>query len=552
MAAPTSSRPGRTLLVLGVVLAAMYGLVALGGDWKPRLGLDLQGGTSLTMQAETAEGTGEVTAEKMDEAVDIIRQRVNGTGVSEAEVSTQGGDQIVVEVPGEERGQLAEQVGQTAQLRFRLVWGQPIPATASQQPPASQPSSKPSSKPNDQPANRRVAPAWAQRGAASPAPSPSQPSDLEGAELLEWQPSDKLLQRYRNYTCPPQGEVDEDLVDNPDRGLVTCDANGVKYLLSPAIIEGTELSDASSGIPPNGGGYVVQLEFDDEASEVFGDVTAGINGTGRQFAIVLDGRVLTAPTVSNGAIRTGQAEISGNFTQESAQALANSLQYGALPLSFTTQGVSVVGPELADDALLAGVVAGLVGLLLVVVYCLLYYRALGLVVVTSLLVAGSGVYASVLLLSETMGFTLTLPGVAGLIVAIGITADSFIVFFERLRDEVREGKSLRKAVETGWARARMTIIAADTVTLLAALVLYIFAIGAVKGFAFALGLTTLVDIVVVFFFTKPLVTLLARGKFFGHGHPLSGLDAKHLGVRRVQGAVTRTESTAHTTTGGTA
>ena len=547
MAPRTSSRPGRTLIALGVVLAAMYGLVALGGDWKPRLGLDLQGGTSLTMQAQTAEGTGEITPQKMDEAVDIIRQRVNGTGVSEAEVSTQGGDQIVVDVPGAERGRLAQQVGQTAQLRFRLVQGQPSPGAPQQPSPTTQPSGQPSGQPSEEPspsasqspANRRVAPAWALRfpaGGSPTTPPAGKRSDLEGADLLQWQPSAALRKRYQSYTCPAPGEADEKLVDNPDRGLVTCDANGLKYLLSPAIIEGTELTDASSGIPPNGGGYVVQLEFDSGASDVFGAVTAGINRTGRQFAIVLDGRVLTAPTVSNGAIRTGRAEISGNFTRESAQALANSLKYGALPLSFSTQGVNVVGPELAASALVAGVIAGLIGLLLVVVYCLLYYRALGLVVVSSLLVAAAGVYAAALLLSETLGFTLTLPGVAGLIVAIGITADSFIVFFERLRDEVREGRSLRTAVETGWERARKTILAADTVTLLAALVLYTFAIGAVKGFAFALGLTTLIDVFVVFFFTKPLVTALARGRFFGRGHPLSGLDARHLGVARVQGA----------------
>jgi preprotein translocase subunit SecD len=564
------SRPGRTLIVFAALVAVLFGLVALAGDWRPRLGLDLQGGTRLTMQAKTVEGSGDVTQDKMDEAVGIIRQRVNGTGVAEAEVATQGADQIVVEVPGEERGELAEQVGQTAQLRFRLVWGQPTPGMSQPQP-SGAPTAAPSGEPSGQPSNqqgpttdtsptetkRRAVSDWMLGAAATPSPSPQDASsptatpnpsasrspaagtpegELTGAGLLNWQPSEELIQQYQAYNCPPRGQTDEKLVDDPDMGLVTCDDNGMKYLLSPAIIEGTQLSDASWGIPPGGAGYVVQLEFDSSATGVFGDVTAGINGTGRQFAIVLDGGVLSAPTVSNGAIRSGRAEISGDFTQESARALANSLKYGALPLSFTTQGVTVEGPELAEDALAAGLLAGAIGLLLVVLYCLLYYRALGLVVVASLLVAGGIVYAAVLLLSETMGFTLTLPGVAGLIVAIGITADSFIVFFERLRDEVREGKSLRTAVERGWVRARMTIIAADTVTFLAALVLYIFAIGAVKGFAFALGLTTLIDVLVVFAFTKPLVALLARTKFFGRGHRLSGLDARHLGVDHLQGA----------------
>jgi preprotein translocase subunit SecD len=547
------SHPGRTLVVFAALIAAAFALVAVAGDWRPRLGLDLQGGTRLTMKAQTVEGSGEITPDKMDEAVDIIRQRVNGTGVAEAEVSTQGGDQIVVEVPGEERGELAQQVGQTAQLRFRLVFGQPLPGSAPQPGATPQPGTTPTGSPTGSPdrspkgsPDRQGSPTTDpsrggdRRAAATPSAAPEEEAaDLRGAELLDWQPSRQLLRRFQDYTCPAPGQTDEALVDDPRAGLVTCDSAGQKYLLSPAIIEGTQLDDASAGIPPGGGAYAVQLEFDGSATDVFGDVTAGINGTGRQFAIVLDGRVLTAPTVSNGAIRSGRAEITGNFTQDSAQALASSLKYGALPLSFTTQGVTVEGPELAEDALAAGLLAGAIGLLLVVLYCLLYYRALGLVVVASLVVAGACIYAAVLLLSETMGFTLTLPGIAGLVVAIGITADSFIVFFERLRDEVREGRSLRTAVETGWARARMTILAADTVTLMAAFVLYIFAIGAVKGFAFALGLTTLIDVLVVFFFTKPLVTLLARTRFFGMGHPLSGLDAKHLGVAELQGTPAR-------------
>jgi preprotein translocase subunit SecD len=194
-----------------------------------------------------------------------------------------------------------------------------------------------------------------------------------------------------------------------------------------------------------------------------------------------------------------------------------------------------VSPQLGDDQLHAGILAGLIGLTMVVLYSFLYYRGLGIVVVMSLAVAGALVYVSVVLLGQALGFTLTLAGIAGLIVAIGITADSFVVFFERLRDEIRDGRSLRSAVETGWSRARHTIIAADSITLLAAIVLYMLAVGGVKGFAFALGLTTLIDLVVVFMFTKPLVTVLARTKFFGHGHPLSGLDPKHLGVERLPG-----------------
>ncbi|HEU0127993.1 MAG TPA: SecD/SecF family protein translocase subunit, partial [Pseudonocardiaceae bacterium] len=242
---------------------------------------------------------------------------------------------------------------------------------------------------------------------------------------------------------------------------------------------------------------------------------------------------ISAPVV-NSPILNGQAVIEGSradpFTQESASGLANSLKYGALPLSFDIEQVTNEGPELASNQLRAGIVAGIFGLLLVVIYCLLYYRGLGLVVIASLIIAGLMTYASVLLLGHAYGFTLTLPGIAGLIVAVGITADSFIVYFERLRDEVRDGRTLRTSVETGWVRARTTILAADSVSMLAALVLFVFAIGVVKGFAFALGLTTFIDIFVVFFFTKPMVTLLSRTKFFGQGHKWSGLDRQHLGM----------------------
>jgi preprotein translocase subunit SecD len=257
-------------------------------------------------------------------------------------------------------------------------------------------------------------------------------------------------------------------------------------------------------------------------------------GSKKQFAIVLDGKVISAPTF-NGVITNGDAQISGNFTETSAKSLATSLKFGALPISFEKNGTSTetVGPSLAGDQLSAGILAGLIGLVLVMIYCLLYYRGLGLVVIASLIVAGVITYAMVMLLSNTANFTLTLPGIAGLIVAVGITADSFIVYFERIRDEMRDGKSMRVAVQAGWKRARNTCLAADTVSLLAAVVLYIFAAGVVKGFAFALGLSTLIDLVIFFWFTHPMVTLLGRYRFFNRGHRLSGLSAETLGVDRI-------------------
>jgi len=610
------SRPARTLLIFGIVLAAMFAGVALNGTWMPSLGLDLQGGTRITLSARTATSSGGVTTEKMNEAVDIIRARVNGTGVAEAEVTTQGGNNLIVEIPGEQRNDLVELVGQTAQLRFRIVSqgpelgrpqptptpgtpspsgaspsgptagsptpgsptpgspspGSPTPngptpsgatpsvgpgsptssstpsrsgarpavrlpagsaATASPtpSPTTGSPSATTSASPTPTPTTS-ASPSPAQTTAAPPTPSPSgQPTTAPITDPLNWQPDAAWQARFAAFTCPRAG-ARPDTKDISGQPLLACDEDGFKYLLSPAVIEGTQIDDASAGIPQNQATWVVNIEFDNSATDTFATVTQQLVNTPRQFAIVLDAVVLSAPGV-NSPILNGQAEISGNFTQESAQALAASLKYGALPLSFRTESVSEEGPQLAADQLRAGILAGAFGLFLVVIYCLAYYRGLGLVVIASLIVAAATTYASVLLLGSWIGFTLSLPGIAGLIVAIGITADSFIVYFERLRDEVRDGKTLRSAVEAGWARAKMTILAADAVSILAALVLFIFAIGVVKGFAFALGLTTLIDVFVVFFFTKPLVTLLARTQFFGQGHPMSGLDPQHLGVSRL-------------------
>ncbi len=363
----------------------------------------------------------------------------------------------------------------------------------------------------------------------APEPAPVPDGDSSLAELLAWirSPDAESLQQFQQATC------DDDLPDNPNKPLVACDEAGeVKYLLTPAVIEGTQLSDASSGIPQNDVQYVVNLDFDGTATDVFADVTRALVNTDDRFAIVLDGEVLSAPGVTS-AIVDGNAQISGDFDQASAQSLANSLKYGALPLEFEDSVVSEEGPTLAADQLSAGLQAGGIGLALVLVYCMVYYRGLGTVVVASLAVAGALTYAAVIFLSETAGFTLTLPGIAGLIVAVGITADSFIVFFERIRDEMRDGKSVRVAVEAGWVRARATCVAADAVSLLAAVVLYIFAIGVVKGFAFALGISTLIDLVVFFLFTKPMTTWLARFRFFSTGHKLSGFSAEQAGIDRI-------------------
>jgi preprotein translocase subunit SecD len=544
-----TARPGRTLVVFFVGLAITYGLVALAGTWKPELGLDLQGGTRITLIAK-----GSPTPESLEEARNIIDQRVNGTGVTEAEVTTQADTHVVVEIPGQSRRDLVDTVKRQAQLRFRLVACSsqtPGPCAAPSaeggsgvtQNPTTSPSQEPNSKnrapvllSNDKNNKKQDQPASSPSPAESESGAPAQPSEPAGDsvdEVLAWidAPDQASIEAYEKFECPPPGTAPT-VNDDPNAPLVTCDEDGVKYLLSPALIEGTELSDASYGIPQNDVQYVVTLDFNSEGNETFADITGAIANTGKQFAIVLDGTVISAPTASQRI--SGGAQISGTFTEAQAKSLSTSLKFGALPISFDRNPtVETVGPSLAGDQLSAGITAGIVGLLLVMLYCLVYYRGLGLVVIASLLVAGAVTYGMVLLLSEAAGFTLSLPGIAGLIVAVGITADSFIVFFERIRDEMRDGKSMRVAVEAGWARARNTCLAADAVSLLAAVVLYIFAAGVVKGFAFALGISTIIDLAIFFWFTHPMVSWLAKFPFFNQGHKLSGLDPEALGIDRL-------------------
>ena len=349
-------------------------------------------------------------------------------------------------------------------------------------------------------------------------------------------PDPASLADFNEFSCPPPGQP-ADVVDDPDKPLVTCDENGAKFLLSISLIEGTDLSAANTLAPSQQSvEWGVDLDFNRAATTEFAEISQALVNTQKQFAIVLDGQVISAPTM-NGLITNGNAQITGQFSEAEARSLATSLKYGALPISFESDPpVELVGPSLAGNQLSAGITAGLAGLLLVMLYCLFYYRGLGLVVIASLLVAAALTYSLVVVLSEAVGFTLSLPGIAGLIVAVGITADSFIVFFERIRDEMRDGKSMPTAVEAGWVRARNTCLAADAVSLLAAVVLFVFAAGVVKGFAFALGLSTLIDLVVFFWFTHPMVSWLARFPFFNRGHAMSGLSADTLGLTRTSTA----------------
>jgi preprotein translocase subunit SecD len=519
-AASNLPRPKRTLVLFLAAIVVLYGLVALidlnnkkGDDspWKPKLGLDLEGGTRITLEAKANEG--KVTKPKLDQARDIIDQRVNATGVCEAEVTTQSGNQVIIEIPGERKAGIVDQVGKTAQMRFRLVWAENLTSAA---------------KKVDTSAEQKIIDGidWSKVSLDQMIKA-----ETTGLDALpkDVQPGIAALQKQAaGFVCTKGGVQVEDVASKP---LVTCDTKtGEVQILSPSVIEGSEVKSANQQYNTQTAQWTVQIKLKGDGSDVFETVTKALTPQQKRFAIVLDGEIITAPS-SQAAITNGVSEITGAFTPTSSKTLANQLKYGALPLTFGVNGSEEIGPSLAGTQLHAGLLAGVIGLLLVVFYCLLYYRGLGLVIIGSLLVASALTFVLVLLLGKGMGFTLTLPGIAGLIVAIGITADSFIVFFERIRDEVRDGKSLRLAVEAGWLRARSTILAADAVSILAALTLFIFAIGVVRGFAFALGLTTLIDVFVVFLFTKPLVSLLARTKFFGQGHKLSGLDAAHLGIK---------------------
>jgi preprotein translocase subunit SecD len=478
------------------VLIALTGLVFVQGATQVRLGLDLRGGTSVTLQPRIAPGeNGKVTNEAIDQAVSIIRQRVNSLGVAESEVAAQGSGtnrQILISVPGDTGRRVVELVGQTAELRFRQVL-----ATA------------------------------AATGAADPAATPA-----TGV-------SPEINAKFAALDCTKSENLQGSGADAPEETIIACDRAGLtKYILAPAEVLGRQISKASAGLDAqSGSSWYVSLTFNGEGTTAFGAITSRVTSLAaplNQVAIVLDGLVVSAPRI-NEAIPSGNAQITGSFTQLEAQDLANVLKYGALPLAFDRGEVQQVSPTLGADQLSAGLLAGGLGLGLVLLYSLLYYRGLGLVTVGSLAVAASLVYLMFLLLGEWIGFTLTLAGIAGAIVAIGVTADSFIIYFERIRDEIREGRSLRTAVETGWSRARRTILVADFVSIIAAVLLYFFAVGGVRGFAFTLGLTTLVDLIVVFVFTKPIVTILAKMKFFASGHPLSGLSAKSTGTLPVAG-----------------
>ena len=530
--------PGRTLVIFLVAIIVMYVLLGATRTWAPKLGLDLRGGTSVTLTAKTDDGKAP-TPTSLEQARLIIQQRVNSLGVGESSVTTMGDRNIVVSAPNVESSKLVEMVGQTAQLGFRMVHAEESVGEKGPTPGPAKPSALPTADPKAKASSS--ASASSKPGAKDSGPQYNEKDPTSAAKMVKdaekWKPSPEDMKAFQDFKCTKSVE------SPPNKALVTCDREGkTKYLLSPVAITGTQVESADSGIPQGQLSYVVNLKFNSIGTNSFSEATTFLcsrQSPQNQFAVVLDGKVISSPQLDGGKgascpINGGQAEISGHFTQDSAADLANVLKYGALPLSFDISSVDNVSPTLGGEQLRAGIIAGVIGLILVAGYCLLYYRGLGLVAIGSLLIAGITTYAAMVLLGEAVGFTLSLAGIAGAIVAIGVTADSFIVYFERIRDEIREGRTLRTALQTGWTKARGTILMADGVSLLSAIVLFVLSVDQVKGFAFTLGLTTFIDLLICFFFTHPVVTLLGRTKFWGQGRRGSGLEAGHMGVTEAQ------------------
>ncbi|MDM8083952.1 protein translocase subunit SecD [Cellulomonas cellasea] len=537
MAQPPSRRPRpvRTLAVLGAIIVGLFGSLFAGtqlsdATWTPKLALDLEGGTQLILTAVT-ENNEPITSETISQAINVIRQRVDSSGVAEAEITSQGGRNIVVSLPGTPDEETIALVSKSAQMTFRPVLAIGAPQATTTDTATDAPTDGAEGTEPTEGATEEAAPSDTPTKAA-----PDSPSDTE------YYVTPKVEADFDALDCTNPDNLVGGEVADPDKALVTCADDGTaKYLLGPVEIKGADVASATSGLRTTQTGattneWVVDIKFNSEGSDLFRETTTRLQSLAstppqNQFAMVLDGLVISAPSLDAGVIiSNGEAQISGSFNRESAATLANQLNFGALPLTFDLQSQEQISATLGTEQLQKGLIAGAIGLLLVVIYSLFQYRALGLVTVASLLIAGVVTYGVISVLSWTQGYRLSLPGVAGLIVAIGITADSFIVYFERIRDELRDGRSLGPAVDRGWDRARRTILASDAVNFLAAVVLYFLAVGGVRGFAFTLGLTTLIDLLVVFFFTHPLMTLLARTRFFASGHRFSGLDPRRLGA----------------------
>ncbi len=524
MAASSTVKSARKSLIwLLVIIFGLAGLIGFGSttdenaSFTPKLALDLQGGTQIILSPLLLDGQA-VTTEQLDQAVSIIRQRVDASGVSESQVTTQGDTNIIVSIPGIPDENTLALIKASAKLEFR-----PVLVTSAGTPTAevdgagnSDPDATESPAPEETPA------------AEEPTVSPTDASDLNWI-------TPEIQKEFDDLDCASVFR-EPGQIDDPAVPLVTCDVNGfTKFILGPVEVDGANISDASNGTVTSSTGastntWAVNLEFDEIGTEGFSTVTQRLfplEQPRNQFAITLDGFVITAPT-TQAVITNGSAQITGSFDRDSSKVLADQLKYGSLPIGFEVQSQENISATLGQDQLTSGLLAGLIGLILVVIYSAFQYRGLAIVTIGSLLVAAVLVYLLIAFLSWRQGYRLSMAGVAGLIVAIGITVDSFIVYFERVRDEIREGRNLEVAVENAWKRSIRTILASDAVSFTAAATLFLLTVGNVRGFAFTLGLTTIVDLIVVLLFTHPLLRLLARTKFFSSGHPWSGFDSKAL------------------------
>ncbi|MGH3707111.1 MAG: protein translocase subunit SecD [Pseudonocardiaceae bacterium] len=565
-------RPWRNLAIFAAIVAVLYSLVFFtgGGHLAPKLGIDLQGGTRVTLTARTVDGR-PPSQESLDLARQIIGKRVNDIGVSGAEVVLDGVN-LIITVPGG-NGDQARAVGQTAKLYFRPVLNElpagpltapngPVPGGSGPAPAGvpSQPPGVPSQPPAPAGAPAPVQPQLLQpppSGEPTPPPAPTPPPIVppvgdvlaesadpvaeqirEARALLQSQDPVAQQQALAALNCAAPNPLRGN--DDPKLPLIACDQHRTaKYLLGPAFLSGEQISSASAGVSQDGTGYEVQLKFKREGEDTWAQYTA--NNIGKQAAFALDSEVVSAPQIRAAILPGQQTSITGRFSQAEAQVLANALKFGSLPLSFQSSEFETVSATLGLASLRAGLLAGALGLAVVFVYCLFYYRALGVLTVLSLALSGLVVYAFLVLLGRWIGFTLDLAGVAGFIVAIGITADSFVIFFERLKDEIRDGRTFRSAVPRAWVRARRTILSADAVSFLAAAVLYVLAVGQVKGFAFTLGMSTVLDLVVVFLATHPLVAMASHSPLLSQPR-LSGLGAaQRAGAERRAGLATAGE-----------
>ena len=591
----------RTLMWLFAFIIMLTGALGYGvwkkdASWTPALGLDLEGGFQFILSPRSTDG-GSVSQQQLEEARDIIVQRIDAQGTSGAEVTTQGSSNIVVAMPGVPTKEQQDAIAASSQMQFRPVLAtdigdpeaaQPQPSASSSsgsgssgsgssssssssaQPSASRSSSTPASRNQERTAEPTPSSSGSESGTSSPSSSASAPSSSSTAAPTgtdpsadSWKPtgeptsatdpnhiSTKLWREFQDLNCanPPEDQP----VGKTDEAIVACKDDGsLKYVLGPVVVAGTEIADAEAGyrVGPQGqqtNEPEIQLTLTSKGRKEYGDVSKqmvklpGLNpasptnppGSYNALAAVLDSKVLIDPGF-NEAIPNGQASISG-FSIDEARSLAKSLKFGALPLSFDVQSRQEISPTLGSEQLRYGIIAGLIGLFVVLLYSLLQYRALSVVVIGSMLVAFGITYLAIALLAWGYNYRLDMAGVTGLIIAIGVTADSFIVYFERVRDELREGRNLRAAVEAGWARAKGTILVADGVNLIAAVVLYVLASSGVRGFAFTLGLTTLIDLAIFWLFTHPLLTILARNKFFASGHKWSGFDVDTLREAKVR------------------